>query len=55
MKKEQKVIITRNESIIQKYLDDGWRVISITAQNVSTGGLSHLYADLAIVLEREIK
>lgn len=40
---EQKIIITDSEYEIQKYLDMGWRVISITPQYVSTAAGGQRY------------
>jgi hypothetical protein len=41
---EQKFKITNNQETIQKYIDDGWRVISVTAT------MEH--GRVAVVLER---
>jgi hypothetical protein len=41
---EQKFIISNNQEIIQKYIDDGWRVESVTAT------MDH--GRVAVVLER---
>jgi hypothetical protein len=34
--KKQKVIITDSQYDIQHFLDEGWSVVSVTAQHVST-------------------
>lgn len=49
---EQKLIITDSVYDVNQYLDNGWKVVSITAQHVSTGGGSHLSGKFAILLER---
>jgi hypothetical protein len=54
--KEQKFIITDNQSEIQDYMDSGWLIASVTAQNVSVTGNSYttLRGKFAVVLEREV-
>ena len=47
---EQKVIITKSESVIKGYIEEGWRVKSVTAQQVATGSGSHLEGSFLIVL-----
>jgi hypothetical protein len=42
---EQKFIITWSQRDIQEYLDNGWRVVSVTAV--------HDAGKVAVVLERE--
>lgn len=49
---EQKLIITDSVHDVNGYLEDGWKVVSITAQHISTGGGSHLRGNFAILLER---
>ncbi len=49
---EQKFIIVDNQSDIQNWLDKGWRILSVTAQHVSTGSSQWLSGKFAIVLER---
>jgi hypothetical protein len=49
---EQKFIITDSQSDIQNWLDKGWRIISVTAQHVSTGSSQRMSGKFAIVLER---
>jgi hypothetical protein len=51
---EYKVVITKTELIINKYLQEGWIVDSVTPQRVSTGSGSHLFGDFCFVLKREI-
>lgn len=48
----QKLIITDSVYDVNKYLDKGWKIMSITAQHVSTGGGSHMRGNFAILLER---
>lgn len=48
----QKLIITDSVHDVNEYLEDGWKVVSITAQHISTGGGSHLRGNFAILLER---
>jgi hypothetical protein len=50
---DYKVIITKDEYEINKFLQVGWLIDSVTPQRVSTGGLSHLYGDFCFVLKRE--
>lgn len=49
---EQKVIITNSQSDIQNLIDKGWRVISVTAQHVSTGSSYHLEGKFCFILEK---
>jgi hypothetical protein len=49
---EQKFIITDSQSDIQNWLDKGWRILSVTAQHVSTGSSQWMSGKFAIVLER---
>jgi hypothetical protein len=49
---EQKFIITDSQSDIQNWLDKGWRILSVTAQHVSTGSSQLMSGKFAIVLER---
>ena len=48
----QKLIITDTSSDVNRWLEDGWKIMSITAQHISTGGGSHLRGNFAIVLEK---
>jgi hypothetical protein len=48
---EQKFIITLDQDTVQEYLNEGWRIISITPQHVAAGGRS-MVGRFAIVLER---
>ena len=50
---EYKVIITKIEDVINKWLDEGWVIESVSAQRVSTGGGSLLYGDFCFVIKRE--
>jgi hypothetical protein len=49
---EQKFLITNEEGRVQRLLDEGWIVISITQQVVSAGG-GHLIGKFAVLLERK--
>ena len=53
--KEQKVIITESETIINNYLKDGWRIVfQPISQHVATGNpYSGKEGKFLIVLERE--
>ena len=33
---EQKVVITKNESIINEWLDKGWTIVSVTPQYIAS-------------------
>jgi len=58
--KEQKVLVTGDEyeSMVQikvdEMLKEGWLIVSVTAQHISTGGSSHLRGGYLIVFERTI-
>ena len=49
---EQKFIIVDNQLNVQTWLDKGWRILSVTAQHVSTGSSQWMSGKFAIVLER---
>lgn len=49
---EQKLIITDSVYDVNQYLDKDWRVVSITAQHVSTNTNSYLRGNFAILLEK---
>ena len=50
---EQKFIITGDEDQVQQLLEEGWRIVSVTAQHVATGSTGqYLYGKFAIHLER---
>ena len=49
---EQKLIITDSSQDVNKYLVEGWTVISITPQHVSTNINSSLRGNFAILLEK---
>ena len=54
--KEQMFLITNDHEVVQNWLDKGWRIISVTAQHVSTGGQTHtskISGSFAIVLEKQ--
>jgi hypothetical protein len=51
---EQKFIITDSDYDVNSWLDRGWKVVSVTAQHVSTGkDYASEKGKFAIVLERE--
>jgi hypothetical protein len=52
---DQKVIITKSQTEINRHLEEGWKILSVTPQQVSTGGGSHIYGDFLIVLHRPIE
>ena len=58
--KQQKVLVTSDEYAsdiqkkIDKILEDGWFIVSVTAQHVSTGCTYHLTGGYLIVFERTI-
>ena len=49
---EQRLIITDSYYDVNEYLNQGWKILSVTPQHVSTGGGSHLRGNFAIVLEK---
>ena len=54
---EQKVIITDSQYDVQNFLDNGWKVVSVTAQHVSIASGSYLLANngkFCFILERSI-
>lgn len=54
---EQKVVITRDQSEINGYLQKGWIVVSVTAQNINYGGNQYERQPLGnfcFLLERNI-
>jgi len=50
--KTQKVLITETASSVSILLEQGYSVVSVTAQHVSTGGGGHLYGKFLVVLEK---
>lgn len=50
--KEHKVVIASGSYDVNQYLAEGWYVVSVTAQYVSTGGPSQLNGKFCFVLER---
>lgn len=50
---EQKLIITDSSQDVNKYLAEGWKVVSITPQHVSTGSTTYSKSgNFAILLEK---
>jgi hypothetical protein len=58
--RQQKVLVTGDEyagdiqNKIDKILEDGWFIVSVTAQHISTGSSSYLRGGYLIVFERTI-
>jgi hypothetical protein len=52
--KEQKVIISDEDFKIQRYIQEGWLIVSVTAQHVSAGAGYAQYGKFCFVLERTI-
>jgi hypothetical protein len=53
--KEQMFLITDEHEVVQRWLDKGWRIISVTAQHVASGSQIHttrISGKFAIVLEK---
>lgn len=48
----QKLIISKSVKDINEYLENGWRVVSITAQHISTGSSQFMIGEFAILLEK---
>ena len=49
----QKVVVTKNDNIINAYLNDNWKVVNVASQHVASSGLN-LYGDFCFVIEKEI-
>jgi hypothetical protein len=51
---EQKFLIVDNSYDVQSFLDNGWKIVSVTAQHVACGGQTYSTekGKFAIVLER---
>jgi hypothetical protein len=51
---EQKVVIINGEdsNLVNVYLNEGWKIKSVTPQHVSTGGGSQIKGGFCFVLER---
>ena len=58
MKNKQKMLLTSDPKEVNKYLDKGWEIVSVTAQVVSSGGSSDyktgrdLEGKFAIVIQK---
>lgn len=50
---KQKIVITDSQGEIQEYLDEGWIVINIVAQNVSTSN-GYIRGNFCFLLEKEL-
>ena len=55
--KEQKVVITGNANGVNDLLDQGWKVVSVTAGHVSTqyNNYDAYYGRFCFILERKIQ
>lgn len=54
---KQKVVITDSQYEIQNLINEGWRVVSVTAQHVSISGSSYLSVNngkFCFILERSV-
>jgi hypothetical protein len=51
---EQQIVITSDSSKINELIRQGWRVTSVTAQHISSGGSSYgsIRGEFCFVLER---
>jgi len=58
--KEQKVLVTGDEyastvqSKVNEILEEGWLIVSVTAQHIATGSSSYLRGGYLIVFERTV-
>lgn len=52
---EQKVVITKSETTINRHIEEGWTIESVTAQHVATGHGSHLEGQFCFVLVKKIE
>ena len=56
--KKQKVLVLQNEYLyniqpkIDEILEEGYFIVSVTAQHVSVGSTNHLYGGYLIVFEK---
>jgi hypothetical protein len=50
MKKEQKVIITSFDTDVNRFLDEGWTVVSVTSSHANTS-----FVKFCFVIERDKK
>jgi hypothetical protein len=55
--KNQKFLITKDENEVNEWINQGWEIISVTAQHVAAAG-SHSYSEtlrgkFAIVLQKQ--
>jgi hypothetical protein len=53
MKKEQKFLITSDTHAVNQFLSNGWRIVSVTAQHVTSGASFITRGEFAILMERE--
>jgi hypothetical protein len=49
---EQKIIITEVQYEVQSLLDEGWSVVSVTAQHIASGTSFSTTGKFCIILER---
>jgi hypothetical protein len=52
---DQKVIITKSQTEINRHLEEGWKILKVIPQQVSTGSTQFMYGDFLIVLHRPIE
>ena len=52
--KRQKVLITSNEEEINTKLSQGWTIVSVTPQHITSGTLYTISGSFLIVFEKEI-
>ena len=50
MKKQYRVLITKDDNKVNSLLEKGWVVESVTRQEVSTGGGQSIHGDFCFVL-----
>ena len=48
----RKFILTKDVKEVQDLLDDGWKIVSMAGQSVSTSPYSSMTGDIAIYLEK---
>jgi hypothetical protein len=50
--KEQMTVITDSAYDVNHYLQKGWKVISVTAQHIATGGSFNQFGKFCFILEK---
>jgi len=51
--KEQKFLIVDNPRDVNEWLDKGWEIVSVTAQQVSAGSSYSQRGSFAVVLQKQ--